>query len=71
MGANVEHKISDNFLLGTFLKMTERHSPRNQVLVKNPLITLFFGLNTNFGVPFDKVGGYLKFRYRCAFKPFC
>jgi hypothetical protein len=43
MGVNVEHKISDNFLVGaTFLKMSEDRLLRNQVLVKSQLTILFF-----------------------------
>jgi cell surface protein SprA len=51
MGVNVE-KISDNFVGGTFLKMTERPFTKNLVLVRNQYT--IFGFNSNFSteVPF-------------------
>jgi cell surface protein SprA len=43
MGVNVEHKISDNFLVGaTFLKCLRDRLLRNQVLVKSQLTILFW-----------------------------
>jgi cell surface protein SprA len=43
MGVNVEHKISDNFLVGaTFLKCLRDRLLRNQVLVRSQLTILFW-----------------------------
>ncbi|MFT7334714.1 MAG: cell surface protein SprA [Porticoccaceae bacterium] len=55
MGANVEHKISDNFLVGgTFLKMTERPFTQKSSFGQESVNNTIFGFNTNFSseVPF-------------------
>jgi hypothetical protein len=41
MGVNVEHKISDNFLVGGILKKCLNVPFRNQVLVRNRSTILF------------------------------
>ncbi|RDI52174.1 T9SS outer membrane translocon Sov/SprA [Flavobacterium glaciei] len=55
MGVNVEHKISDNFLIGgTFLKMTERPFTQKSSFGQESVNNTIFGFNTNFSteVPF-------------------
>ncbi|MFV8345080.1 cell surface protein SprA [Flavobacterium sp. ZB4P13] len=55
MGVNVEHKISDNFLVGgTFLKMTERPFTQKSSFGQESVNNTIFGFNTNFSteVPF-------------------
>lgn len=55
MGVNVEHKISDNFLVGgTFLKMTERPFTQKSSFGQESVNNTMFGFNTNFAteVPF-------------------
>ena len=55
MGLNVEHKISDNFLVGgTFLKMTERPFTQKSSYGQESVNNTIFGFNTNFSteVPF-------------------
>jgi cell surface protein SprA len=55
MGANVEHKISDNFLVGgTFLKMSERPFTQKSSFGQESVNNTIFGFNTNFSteVPF-------------------
>jgi cell surface protein SprA len=55
MGVNVEHKISDNFLVGaTFLKMTERPFTQKSSFGQESVNNTIFGFNSNFSteVPF-------------------
>ena len=55
MGVNVEHKISDNFVVGgTFLKMTERPFTQKSSFGQESVNNTIFGFNTNFSteVPF-------------------
>ena len=55
MGVNVEHKISDNFLVGaTFLKMTEKPFTQKSSYGQESVNNTIFGFNTNFSteVPF-------------------
>ncbi|NGY36285.1 cell surface protein SprA [Flavobacterium sp. XN-5] len=55
MGVNVEHKISDNFLVGgTFLKMTEKPFTQKSSFGQESVNNTIFGFNTNFSteVPF-------------------
>ena len=55
MGVNVEHKISDKFLVGaTFLKMTERPLTQKAAFGQESVNNTIFGFNTNFSteVPF-------------------
>ncbi|MFT5602097.1 MAG: cell surface protein SprA [Flavobacteriales bacterium] len=55
MGVNVEHKISDNFLVGgTFLKMNERPFTQKSSFGQESVNNTIFGFNTNFSteVPF-------------------
>ncbi|MFV8371000.1 cell surface protein SprA [Flavobacterium sp. LB2P74] len=55
MGVNVEHRISDNFLIGgTFLKMTERPFTQKSSFGQESVNNTIFGFNTNFSteVPF-------------------
>ncbi len=55
MGVNVEHKISDKFLVGaTFLKMTERPLTQKSSFGQESVNNTIFGFNTNFSteVPF-------------------
>jgi cell surface protein SprA len=55
MGVNVEHKISDNFLVGaTFLKMSERPFTQKSSFGQESVNNTIFGFNTNFSseVPF-------------------
>ena len=55
MGVNVEHKISDNFLVGaTFLKMSERPFTQKSSFGQESVNNTIFGLNSNFSteVPF-------------------
>ena len=55
MGVNVEHKISDQFLVGaTFLKMTERPFTQKSSFGQESVNNTIFGLNTAFSteVPF-------------------
>jgi cell surface protein SprA len=55
MGVNVEHKISENFLIGgTFLKMTERPFTQKSSFGQESVNNSIFGFNTNFSteVPF-------------------
>jgi cell surface protein SprA len=55
MGVNVEHKISEKFLIGgTFLKMTERPFTQKSNYGQESVNNSIFGFNTNFAteVPF-------------------
>ena len=55
MGLNVEHKISEKFLVGaTFLKMTERPLTQKASFGQESVNNTIFGFNTNFSteVPF-------------------
>ena len=55
MGVNVEHKISENFLVGaTFLKMTEKPFTQKSSFGQESVNNTIFGFNTNFSteVPF-------------------
>ncbi len=55
MGVNVEHKISDKFLVGaTLLKMTERPLTQKASFGQESVNNTIFGFNTNFSteVPF-------------------
>ncbi|MFV8352832.1 cell surface protein SprA [Flavobacterium sp. XS2P14] len=55
MGVNVEHKISDNFVVGgTFLKMTERPFTQKSSFGQESVNNTIFGFNSNFSteVPF-------------------
>jgi cell surface protein SprA len=55
MGVNVEHKISDNFLIGgTYLKMTEKPFTQKSSFGQESVNNTIFGFNTNFSteVPF-------------------
>ena len=55
MGVNVEHKISDKFLVGaTYLKMTERPLTQKSSFGQESVNNTIFGFNTNFSteVPF-------------------
>ncbi|TRX04222.1 cell surface protein SprA [Flavobacterium gawalongense] len=55
MGVNVEHKISDNFLVGaTFLKMTEKPFTQKSSFGQESVNNTIFGFNSNFSteVPF-------------------
>ncbi len=55
MGVNVEHKISDTFLVGaTFLKMTEKPFTQKSSFGQESVNNTIFGFNTNFSteVPF-------------------
>ena len=55
MGVNVEHKISDNFLVGgTFLKMTERPFTQKSSFGQESVNNTIYGFNSNFSteVPF-------------------
>jgi cell surface protein SprA len=55
MGVNVEHKISENFLVGgTFLKMTERPFTQKSSFGQESVNNTIFGFNTIFSteVPF-------------------
>ena len=55
MGLNVEHKISDNFVVGgTFLKMSERPFTQKSSFGQESVNNTIFGFNTNFSteVPF-------------------
>ncbi|HEX8270085.1 MAG TPA: cell surface protein SprA [Flavobacterium sp.] len=55
MGINVEHKISDNFLVGaTFLKMTERPFTQKSNYGQESVNNTIFGVNSNYSteVPF-------------------
>src|SRR5690606_25875623 len=55
MGVNVEHKFSDNFLVGaTFLKMTERPFTAKSNYGQESVNNSIFGLNANYSteVPF-------------------
>lgn len=55
MGLNVEHKISDKFLVGaTFLKMTEKPFTQKSSFGQESVNNTIFGFNTNFSseVPF-------------------
>ncbi|WP_374505490.1 cell surface protein SprA [Flavobacterium sp.] len=55
MGVNVEHKISDKFLIGaTFLKMTERPFTQKSSFGQESVNNTIFGFNTAFSseVPF-------------------
>jgi cell surface protein SprA len=55
MGVNVEHKISDQFLVGaTFLKMTERPFTQKSSFGQESVNNTIFGVNTAFSteVPF-------------------
>ena len=55
MGVNVEHKISDNFLVGgTFLKMSEKPFTQKSSFGQESVNNTIFGFNTNFStaVPF-------------------
>ncbi|MBB1193610.1 cell surface protein SprA [Flavobacterium sp. SOK18b] len=55
IGLNVEHKISDNFVVGgTFLKMTERPFTQKSSFGQESVNNTVFGLNTNYStqVPF-------------------
>jgi cell surface protein SprA len=55
MGVNVEHKISDKFVVGaTFLKMTERPFTQKSSYGQESVNNSIFGFNTNFSteVPF-------------------
>ncbi len=49
MGVNVEHKISDNFLVGaTFLKMSEKPFTQKSNFGQESVNNTIFGFNTNF-----------------------
>jgi len=49
MGINVEHKISDHFLVGaTFLKMTEKPLTQKSSYGQESVNNTMFGFNTNF-----------------------
>lgn len=55
MGVNVEHKISDNFLVGaTFLKMTERPFTQKSSFGQESVNNTIYGFNSNYSteVPF-------------------
>ncbi|MFN7100713.1 MAG: cell surface protein SprA, partial [Flavobacterium sp.] len=55
MGVNVEHKISENFVVGgTFLKMSERPFTQKSSFGQESVNNTIFGFNTNFSseVPF-------------------
>jgi cell surface protein SprA len=55
VGVNVEHKISDNFLVGaTFLKMSERPFTQKSSFGQESVNNTIFGFNSNFSteVPF-------------------
>ena len=55
MGLNIEHKISDNFVVGgTFLKMSERPFTQKSSFGQESVNNTIFGFNTNFSteVPF-------------------
>ena len=55
MGVNVEHKISDKFLVGaTFLKMSERPFTQKSSFGQESVNNTIFGFNTNYAteVPF-------------------
>lgn len=55
MGFNVEHKISENFVVGgTFLKMSERPFTQKSSFGQESVNNTIFGFNTNFSteVPF-------------------
>jgi len=55
MGVNVEHKISDKFLVGaTFLKMTEKPFTQKSSFGQESVNNTIFGLNTNYSteIPF-------------------
>ena len=55
MGVNVEHKISDKFLVGaTFLKMTEKPFTQKSSFGQESVNNTIFGFNTNYSteVPF-------------------
>ena len=55
IGVNVEHKISDNFLVGaTYIKMSERPYTQKSSFGQESVNNTIFGLNTNFSteVPF-------------------
>lgn len=55
MGINVEHKLSDNFLVGgTFLRLTERPLTQKANYNQESVMNSIFGFNTNFSteVPF-------------------
>ena len=55
MGVNVEHKISDNFLIGgTFLKMSERPFTQKSSFGQESVNNTIYGFNTNYSteVPF-------------------
>ncbi|MGO4820408.1 MULTISPECIES: cell surface protein SprA [unclassified Flavobacterium] len=55
MGVNVEHKISDKFLVGaTFLKMSERPFTQKSTYGQESVNNTIFGFNTNYAteVPF-------------------
>ena len=55
MGVNVEHKVSDKFLVGaTFLKMTEKPFTQKSSFGQESVNNTIFGFNTNFSteVPF-------------------
>jgi len=55
MGVNVEHKFSDQFLVGgTFLKLTERPFTQKSSFGQESVNNTIFGFNTNFSteVPF-------------------
>ena len=55
MGLNVEHKISDNFVVGgTFLKMSEKPFTQKSSFGQESVNNTIFGFNTNFSteVPF-------------------
>jgi cell surface protein SprA len=55
MGVNVEHKISDNFVVGgTFLKMTERPFTQKSSFGQESVNNTIFGVNGNYSteVPF-------------------
>ncbi|MFV8368404.1 cell surface protein SprA [Flavobacterium sp. LB2R40] len=55
MGLNVEHKISENFVVGgTFLKMSERPFTQKSSFGQESVNNTIFGFNTNFSteVPF-------------------
>jgi hypothetical protein len=66
-----EHKISDNFLLeNLFLKMTERPFTQKSSFGQESVNTIFGLFSAE--VPFlTRLRMVAKFRYRCAFKPFC
>ncbi|OAB28115.1 protein involved in gliding motility SprA [Flavobacterium fryxellicola] len=55
MGLNIEHKISENFVVGgTFLKMSERPFTQKSSFGQESVNNTIFGFNTNFSteVPF-------------------